>query len=82
MENSFAVAAKITQFDGKSESTSIEDESYGTVQFWIKWWDGSGVNFQRLKDRPCTAEDYSNDFFPLHSRFEGLGELKNQMKCI
>ena len=50
----------------------------------MKSWDSSSpMTFKRLKDRPCTEEDYSTNFFPLHSRFEGYSELtKNEMKCI
>ena len=42
-KNRFAIAARITDFTPNTNGDSIEDESYGTVQFWIKWWDGVGT---------------------------------------
>ena len=82
LEDGFAIAAKVTSFDGVSDYKSIEDGEYGAIEFYLKWWDAEGVNFERLKERFCTEEDFNKQFFPLHQSFVGLvGPLKG-MKCI
>ena len=55
-DKGFAVAAGLTAFDGSRES--IEDESIGTVKFYLKSWQNEEeLNLTELESAPCTGID-------------------------
>ena len=50
------MAAGLTAFDGSRES--IEDESIGTVKFYLKSWQNEEeLNLTELDSAPCTGID-------------------------
>ena len=81
------MAAGLTAFDGREES--IEDESIGTVKFYLKsWTDETAVKFTELESRQCSERDFARDansvegLYPLHTKMTMLKTYKKAMKCI
>ena len=71
------MAAGLTAFDGREES--IEDESIGTVKFYLKsWTDETAVKFTELESRQCSERDFARDedsvegLYPLHTKMTML----------
>ena len=87
LDDGFAIAAAITAYD--SNESSIEDDRIGTIQFYLKHWTGTQIfGFSRLKQRPCTTQDFGTDetsqygFYPLNKKMAGFTHFERKMKCI
>ena len=84
-DDGFAVAASITSFGSQAEV--VEDERYGTIEFYLKHWDGADIfDWRKLKSRRCTKGDFlvTNDYGlnPLHDKMKKFQPLQEKMKCI
>ena len=82
------MAAGLTAFDGQEES--IEDESVGTVKFYLKSWidESSPVKFTELESRQCSERDFARDadsvegLYPLRAKMTNLKTYSKAMKCL